>query len=166
MSSDLSGDIVFDTSALLELLDLTPSGTMIKDLLASNSLEGHLSEVSLSEASYVLCRRLGYEHATSKIRALVASGYFEIKQTADILELASKYKCERSLSIVDCFALALGKELELPVLFSKREKELEKEIKIKPFDVRIFFLEDWIRINKAQSRLKRLKEQRISDPSQ
>lgn len=141
MSSELSGDIVFDTSSLLELLDLTPKGILIKESLTSNRLTAHISEVSLSEAIYILCRRLGYEKSISKIRSLVDSGYFEVRETSDIFELAAKYKCERSLSIVDCYALALGKDLNIPVLFSRREKELAKEIKSKIFDVKIVFLE-------------------------
>jgi predicted nucleic acid-binding protein len=54
MSSDLSGDMVFDTSAFIELIDLTPKGTLLRESLVSNQLSAHLSEISLSETIYVL----------------------------------------------------------------------------------------------------------------
>jgi predicted nucleic acid-binding protein len=142
MSSDLSGDMVFDTSAFIELIDLTPKGTLLRESLVSNKLSAHLSEISLSETIYVLCRRLGYERSVSAVKGLIDTGYFGIEQSSNIYGLAGRYICERSLPIADCYSLALGNYLRLPVLFSRRETELAKEIKRKEFDVKIVFLED------------------------
>jgi len=142
MSSEPNGDTVFDTSALIELLDLTPKGNSLRRALISNRLTGYLSEISLSETIYILCRKFGYENAISRVRSLIDSGYFVVERTSEIVELAGRYKCERALSIADCYSLAAGKHLGLPVLFARREVELEKEIKRKAFDVRILFLED------------------------
>jgi predicted nucleic acid-binding protein len=142
MISELSGDMVFDTSAFIELLDLTPKGAILKESLVSEQLLAHITEVSLSEVVYILCRRIGYEKSISVINSIIDTQYFEIGQSASIYELAGRYKCERSLSIIDCYSLALGKYLALPVLFAKREIELVREIKRKAFDVKILFLED------------------------
>lgn len=142
MSSALSGDMVFDTSAFIELVNLTPKGILLKESLVSNQPLVHISEISLSEVIYILCRRLGYEKSIDVLKSLLDTQYFAIEQSSTCYELAGRYKCERSLSIVDCYALALGKHLGLPVLFARRETELAREIKRKAFDVKIIFLED------------------------
>lgn len=142
MTTELIGDMVFDTSAFIELLNLTPKGSLLKDSLVSEKLFAHISEVSLSEVVYILCRRIGYEKSISAIRSVIDTQYFDVVQSTPLYELAGRYKCERALSIVDCYSLALGKHLGLPILFAMRETELAREIKRKAFDVKLVFLHD------------------------
>ena len=52
-------------------------------------------------------------------------------------------KCERALSLADCFCLALARKLECNAIFAKREAELVKETRKKPFDTEVLFLEDF-----------------------
>jgi|SRR5579872_6932272 uncharacterized protein with PIN domain len=144
MRFELSGDMVFDTSAVLELIDETKLGVMLKEKLESDSVFGHLTEVSISEAMYIICRRLGMKESSSRIGSLIESGYFQIEASSALYQLAAKYKCVRSISIADCFCLAAGENLKLPVLFATRERELKREMKVNPFqDVDVIFLEDF-----------------------
>ncbi len=50
----------------------------------------------------------------------------------------------RAISLVDCFTLALGEEMEVPVMFAVKERELVREIRRKPFKIPVIFLEDLI----------------------
>ena len=136
--------MVFDTGALVELLEPTSKiGEELKASMAEGSINAHVSEVSLAELYYVMCRRLRHERATSRYEDLRASNYLYVTETSSLTFLAGRYKCERSMSLADCFSLALGKHLRLPVLFRSREQELELELKKKPFDLQILFLEDY-----------------------
>jgi hypothetical protein len=53
---------------------------------------------------------------------------------------AAKVKCERALSLPDCFTLALAKIFNCKAFFVRKEEEIEKEIKRKSFEVGIEFL--------------------------
>jgi hypothetical protein len=64
---------------------------------------------------------------------LLASRYISVEDTHPLINEASKYKCERTISLADCFCLA----------FARKEKDLVKEMQRKPFDVEILFLEDY-----------------------
>jgi len=59
--------------------------------------------------------------------------------------MASKYKCEHSISLPDALILSLAKYLDCSALFSRREREILDNILKKGFDVEILFLEDYIR---------------------
>ena len=54
----------------------------------------------------------------------------------------ANYKCERAISLPDCFILSLGKNKSLKALFAARERELAEEMMRRPFDVEIRFLEN------------------------
>ena len=69
----------------------------------------------------------------------MSSGY-NVYGTDLLVDLAAKYKCERSISLADCFVLALAKRLGCKALFTRREQELVKEMNKKKFDVEILFL--------------------------
>jgi hypothetical protein len=57
---------------------------------------------------------------------------------------AGAYKCERAISLADCYVLGLAKVEGAAALFARRERELEKEIEEKALDVQVHFLEDYI----------------------
>jgi len=55
--------------------------------------------------------------------------------------IAGKFKCERAISLSDCFTIAVSKSMGYPALF-KEEEEIRKELQKKAFDVELFLLED------------------------
>ncbi len=56
---------------------------------------------------------------------------------------AGCYKCARSISLVDCYVLAVAKIQNVPAVFARREEDLENELQRRPFDVKPLFLEDF-----------------------
>jgi len=134
--------MVFDASPVLDLVYSTNKGVKIKEALKNERLSATISEVNLVETLYILCRRLGLRETYSRMDALLESGYISVHPTSKLIRTSTEYKCERKLSLADCFAIALGKEMKSPVLFSTKESELVREMSERPFDVEIVFLED------------------------
>ena len=142
MRRELGGSIVFDTSTLLELIYSTEEGKKLKEALKSERVLGNTTEINIAELRYVLCRRVGEEESKRRVNALISSGYVMVHEISRLIDYASRYKCERSISLSDCFTLALAKKMEVPAVFARREEELLREMSREEFDVEILFLED------------------------
>lgn len=138
----LSGSFALDTSVLVELLLSSDLGKAVEEALISESADGHSSEVNLAEAEYVLCRKLGAETAKSKLDGLRNSNYVPIVDSEQASRIAAEIKCSRALALADCYTLATAKVTESKALFAFRETELEREMKRRPYDVEVIFLED------------------------
>ncbi len=65
----------------------------------------------------------------------------EVIEGRGIQVIAGKYKCERAISLSDCFTMAVSKSMGFPALF-KEEEEISQEINKKAFDIDLYFLED------------------------
>ena len=100
-------------------------------------------EVALAELRYILCRGLGMREAKARVEKLLASGYLLVEDVSGLIASAADIKCERALSLPDCFTLSLGSRLSVPCLFAGRERELLAEMERRAFDVEITFLEDY-----------------------
>lgn len=142
---ELRGNLVLDTSVLVEYLTgSSGSGEIVREYFAGLGADEkiHLNLYTISEVYYILCRIKGSKFASEKLETLFTSKAVSIHPSS--LELALKIgqmKCERALSITDCATLAQAESLKFPVAFV-REKELEKEISKKPFDVEVLLLLD------------------------
>lgn len=143
MRKGLIGNLALDTGVLLELLFSTSHGLKLREALKSEEVHGNVSGISIAELKYVLCRKIGIEEATVRVRSLLESGYITSHEDSELIDYAAEYKCRRKLSLADCFTLALAKKINVPALFAKREEELVKEASSQPFDVEILFLEDF-----------------------
>jgi len=143
MRKDLSGRLALDTSALIELTFSTSAGIKLREALKGGLVEAYATELSITELRYVLCRRLSLAESSERVDKLLESGYMVIGDTYSLIYDASRYKCERAVSLADCFCLALAHRSSCSALFARREKELVEEIQRKPFDVEILFLEDY-----------------------
>lgn len=138
----LRGKVVFDAGVIIELLLSTGRGRVVRKAIQDGEVIPYVTHVTLAEALYVLCRHIGWRLAYEKVRSLVESGYFIVEDVSSIVEFSAKYKCERRVSLADCFTLGLAKYVSAPALFTTRERELVEEIEREPFDVNIVFLED------------------------
>mgnify|MGYP000279967314 CR=1 FL=1 len=145
MRSGLSGRLAVDSSVLIEMIYGTPQGTWFKDLLKSGAVEVFVSEVAITELRYVICRRYGWDVSAERVDKLLRSGYLHVQETSFLIEEAAKIKCKRAISLADCFCIALARRLACKALFAKREEDLVREMRRKPFDVEILFLEDYIK---------------------
>jgi len=141
----LSGDLALDTGIIVEMLLSSDIGGMVTQALIAESAETHSSEVNLTEAEYVLCRKLGWETAESKVDNLRRSNYVLIADTEQVSKIAARIKCERALALGDCYTLATAKATSSKALFAFREEELQREMKRRPFDVQLIFLEDMMK---------------------
>ncbi len=141
MKKDLSTypGVVVDTGVWIEYFLETTLGKKFKEKIVEGRISIYISETVVSEIFYVLCRRKGYQEAKKKID-MVLSGA-EVIEGREIQMIAGNYKCERAISLSDCFTLAASKNMGFPALF-KEEEEIRQEINKKAFDVEIFFLED------------------------
>jgi predicted nucleic acid-binding protein len=138
----LSGRFSLDSGVLIEMLLGTSVGQPITQALLSDSITAYTSYLNLSETEYILCRRLGRELARSKVQSLVDSNYVTITDSERLYASAAEIKCERALSLADCYCLANAEVTKSKALFACREEDLTREIERKPFDVEIDFLED------------------------
>ena len=141
---DLRGAYALDTSTLIELVYGTIGGKRLSDAILNEVIDAVTHELAIAELRYVLCRSLGKEEAKVRVEKLLASGYFLVEDISKLIETAADYKCERAISLPDCFTLSLGREGSLPVLFAGRERELAAEMERRPFGLDILFLEDYI----------------------
>jgi predicted nucleic acid-binding protein len=84
---------------------------------------------------------LGRTQARSKVDNLVRSNYINLTDAGRLYANAAEIKCERALALGDCYTIANAKVTGSTALFAFREEELNREIKRKPFDVEIEFIE-------------------------
>ena len=143
-SSTLSGTYALDTSVLIEMLAASSLGRYVMDGLLTYSAEVYTSEVNLAEAEYVLCRKLGSAGSKSKVDNLRKSNYVNVADTEQVSRLAAQIKCERSLSLADCYSIAVAKANASKALFAFRERELTREIGRNPAGIPVVFLEDLV----------------------
>jgi predicted nucleic acid-binding protein len=141
-SDTLSGWLALDTSVIIEMLLSSDLGRTVEEALIADSAEGHSSEVNLAEAEYILCRKLGWQLAKSKLDGLRNSNYVLTVDTEQASRIAAEIKCSRALALADCYTLATAKVTGSKALFAFRERELDREMKKRPCDVEVIFLED------------------------
>ena len=139
---DLKGKLAIDTSALIELLYCDSLGQRLKKALETDVIEAYITELAITELRYILCRKLGWPQSSEKVNKLLASGYFTVEDTSRLIDEAAKIKCKRAISLPDCFTLALAHKITCSALFARKEQELADEMKKKPFDVSLLFMEE------------------------
>jgi len=104
--------------------------------LDDGRIAGYVTGVNLAEFYYKTCQKLGRQTADT--------WYYQIKRTRlqivhddDLTRSAGLEKCRQplSLSLADCFALALAKREKALLLTTDRELSKVREIEVKFFEV-------------------------------
>lgn len=72
---------------------------------------------------------------------MLLSRALEVVEEEQVLHQAARIKCERSIALGDCHTIALAQNLKATAVFAHQEEELVKEMKRKPFPVKLVFLE-------------------------
>ena len=134
--------MVLDTGVLIEIVRGSDPALGLKNRLENGSLAPHTTELNVFELSYLTCGREGWTKAKRVVDSIRESGYFKVHEVHEFLEAAARMKCDRAISIVDCIPIAAGESLSIPVLFAKHEKELDEELKKRPFKTELSFLTD------------------------
>ncbi len=140
MKNVFGGRLALDGSVLVELTFSTDVGNELLNSMLEGKVEPHTTEIAEAELRYILCRRVGKKEAEERVAKLQASEYLTIDSISNLIRPASALKCERAISLADCFCLAQAKALDCPALFSSRESDLLKEMTKRPFDVPVKFL--------------------------
>lgn len=100
------------------------------------------SRLCIAELFYVLCRRRGMKAATDYTHTFLDTGHTVLSDSDEIDIAAGAYKCERAMSLADCYVIATAKSHSASAVFARHERDLDAEIKRKRFDVEVLFLED------------------------
>ena len=119
----LKGDMVFDTSIIIEMSLATTYGKELIKSIIKEEIVPYITMLNITEAKYILCRILGIDESLKRIGLILDSNYFTIVNTDTLSDLVSICKCRFPISLADCHTLSLAKKLSLPVLFYKLEKE-------------------------------------------
>jgi len=138
--SEESAKKALDGGVLIALAVDDPAASKLKEEILRDETLAFCSELAVVEMEYILCRRVGWSVAEEKGRYLLESNVVSIIETGTLMSEAAKVKCERALSLPDCFTLALAKIFGCKAYFVKREEEMEREIKRRSFDVGVEFL--------------------------
>jgi predicted nucleic acid-binding protein len=139
---DLKGKLAIDTSALIELIYCDNLGQKLKKALENDLVEAYTTELAITELRYVLFRKLGWQQSKERVNKLLASGYFTVGDTSQLINEAAKIKCQRAISLPDCFILALAHRIAGNALFARQEQQLTDEMGKKSFSVTLLFLEE------------------------
>ena len=105
------------------------------DQIHNGKAEGLMMSVNLSEHFYKTCQKLGRQ--TANLRYYQSRTILTIAETSEELALtAGTEKCRRStLSLADCFALALAKSVKGTLLTTDSELGKVKDVDVKLFKV-------------------------------
>ena len=132
--------LALDGGVLLALALGEPGAEGLRDAIGGLEVEALTHELSVVEMTYVLCRRAGPAVALRKKSLLLRSGVVRVVSVSELADEAALIKCERAISLADCFTIALARVYGCPAVFAKKEKELEREMERRPFNVEMLFL--------------------------
>ena len=140
----MQGNTTLDTSAFIEYLMGSDLGDIVEKYFETlkASENAYCSLYSITEIFYVLCRLKGVEYATEKLDLMLSSHIIEVNNTMQMALETGRLKCARAISMADCSCIATAKMTGSRAVFARREKELEKEIKKRSFDVEILLLSE------------------------
>ncbi len=134
------GRLALDSSVLVEILNGTELGSRLTERVIARRIVAHSSFVNVAEAEYIVCRKLGHSAGRRKIEDLLGSEYVALSDAPSLHAIASRLKCERAISLPDCYTFAVAEATSSRPVFAFRERDLLKEIDRRPFDVEPLFL--------------------------
>ena len=121
--------VVVDTGVLVEVLEGSDLGEKFLKLVNSSKLEPIITNLTLIELTYIICRKYGINKARELVKKLLDSGYFEVVNALEFADHIIETKCNNSISIIDAYVIATAKGLGIQALF-----KLEKELKDKKLE--------------------------------
>jgi len=101
-----------------------------------------VSEVTLSEVFYILCRKEGPQKAQNFTRTI--STKLEIIPSHKLIMIAANLKCQCSIALADCWTLAAAINENIEALFAFRENELVNNLDLIQNYVSVVFLDTLI----------------------
>jgi len=124
----MSKDYVFDSYALLALLEDEKGADLIAGILSMQENQIYLSIINMGEIYYLLLRRKGIEQAEKVIESVTLDDAIIVADASwDRVRAAAAVKAEGGLYYADAFAVALAKELNAPLLTGDPEIIIKAE---------------------------------------
>ncbi|TFF98069.1 MAG: type II toxin-antitoxin system VapC family toxin [Promethearchaeota archaeon] len=141
-NDSLKKSIIVDTGVLIEFLENSVLGKIFSKHFLENKTyqEFYISPLTDTELKYILCRKSNHEIAKSKINKFLKD--FIIFSEKELRDEAFQLKCNFSISLADCYSLAIGKLLNIPVLM-KKESEIQNLYHELSKNLEIFFIDDF-----------------------
>lgn len=128
------GSIVLDSWAMMAYLQGEKAAKKVVDILADAHANGDsllMSVVNAGEVWYTIAQRAGTDRAEEAIELLRSLGIKFIDIDWATTQIAASYKAKGKISYADCFAAALAKQTNSPIITGDPEfKQVEKEIQI------------------------------------
>jgi predicted nucleic acid-binding protein len=125
---------VLDSWALMAFLEDEPSARKVEDLIVrANESRGRLllSVINLGEIWYSLARSRSEKAADQAVEEIKRLGLKIVEADWALTRLAASFKARYRLAYADCFAAALAKTHQCPVVTGDPEfKQLENEVRI------------------------------------
>jgi len=121
---------VLDTYAILTVIEDEPGAQTVAEIITTQGAMLYLSIISLGEIYYILLRRRGEQAAEEVVQNTLAEQSLALVEvTWPKVKDAARIKAIGGLSYADSFVLALGKELNAPVVTGDPEiKAIAREI--------------------------------------
>jgi len=141
--TELPSRLALDSSVFIAYFLGEKTGQLVKDkILADEGRSSSCSHLALAETFYVLCRERSREYAQQALELLEKTNYVTVHESTSLDYLAAGHKCQRSISLADCYAIGLAETIRGSAVFVRREKDLRLEMDRKPFPVGLVFLEE------------------------
>ncbi|MEW6446791.1 MAG: type II toxin-antitoxin system VapC family toxin [Bacillota bacterium] len=109
--------LVFDTYAILALLEDEPGAQTVAEIISNEEAEIYMSIISLGEAYYILLRRQGERAAEEMVRNTLMEESITFAEVPwPRVKEAARIKAKGGLSYADAFVLGLAREIKAPVV--------------------------------------------------
>jgi predicted nucleic acid-binding protein len=118
----MSERYVFDSYAVMALLEDETGSQLVADLIASDETEIHMSAVNLGEVYYIVMREYGEDAAGALEEKILQTEKIAIADAPwGRVKAAARLKAVGGVSFADCFGAALAQELDATLVTGDRE---------------------------------------------
>lgn len=126
--------LVLDTWAILAYFEDEPAAAVFSDLLAQahdDQVPLYMSVVNVCEVWYILSREVSESEADASIGELERLGITFVEANWNLARAAAELKSKHKMSLADCFAAALAKDLKADLVTGDNEfKQVEHAVRI------------------------------------
>ena len=127
---------IIDSGLLFEIFEGSETGKKLLDLIINDKIEPMITDVTLIELTYILCRKSGMDKAKELVKKLIDSGYFTVVNSTSFSDIIAEIKCKFPISFIDAFNIGSAIGLKVNALFRKERELLNMKLN------NVLFIED------------------------
>ena len=132
---------ILDGGVLIALAAGERTAGEISDEISSGTGVYMCTELAMTEMTYIICRKAGWDLASDKARRLAKSSAIKVIPTELLWSEAARIKCKVPIALPDCFTVAAARITHGSAVFVRRETELVDAIDRDLLPDKIRFLE-------------------------